>query len=120
MHWSMLSLLIECLSFLGNHDVNSVVLMQPGKLESPTMTKMVPIAPRSDSNQGNSTMYTCSYCTQPIAERFFLHAQDRSSRGNYYHMQCLRCQCCDAVLADIASTFYTKDNTLLCKSDYLK
>jgi hypothetical protein len=95
--------------------------MQP-KLESQpmTQTKMVPIAPRYDPNQQNTNIYTCSNCTQPIHERYFLHTHDRLSRGNYWHMQCLRCQCCDVLLADIASTFYTKDNALLCKSDYLK
>lgn len=97
-----------------------MVLLQPTAIESTSVTKMVPIAPRTEANPMNSSMYTCSYCTQPIVERFFLHTQDRLARANYYHMHCLRCQCCDAVLAEIDSTFYTKDNTLLCKSDYLK
>jgi hypothetical protein len=95
--------------------------MQPKLEPQPTtQTKMVPIAPRGDPNQYNSMTQTCSNCSQPILERYFLRTQDRLSRANYYHMQCLRCQCCDVVLADVASTFYTKDNTLLCKSDYLK
>ncbi|CAF1567505.1 unnamed protein product [Rotaria sp. Silwood1] len=119
----------------GNNN-SSVLLMQP-KLEPqsivfdqqqqqqqpPSQTKMVPIAPRCDSNQTNTTninTYTCSSCSQPIHERYFLHTHDRFSRGSYWHMQCLRCQCCDVLLADIASTFYTKDNILLCKSDYIK
>lgn len=88
-----------------------------------TQTKMVPIAPRYDLNQTNTTntnVYTCSSCTQPIHERYFLHTRDRLSRGSYWHMQCLRCQCCDAALADISSTFYAKDNALFCKSDYIK
>lgn len=92
--------------------------MQP-KIELQSLTtpsKMVPIAPRYESN----STQICSTCSQPIYERFFLHTQDRLSRANYYHMQCLRCQCCDVVLADISTTFYSKDNTLLCKSDYLK
>ncbi|CAF1657459.1 unnamed protein product [Adineta ricciae] len=103
--------------------------MQP-KLESQSLvfdqqsstiqTKMVPIVSRSDSNQQSSTIHTCSHCSQPIHERYFLHTQDRLSRGNYWHMQCLRCQSCDVVLADVASTFYIKDNVLLCKSDYIK
>ncbi|CAF0771941.1 unnamed protein product [Adineta steineri] len=110
----------------------SAVLMQP-KLESQSLvfdqqpstlqTKMVPIAPRYDANQQNTTnpnIHRCSHCSQPIHERYFLRTHDRLSRENYWHMQCLRCQCCDAVLADIASTFYTKDNALLCKSDYMK
>jgi hypothetical protein len=91
--------------------------------QSTLQTKMVHIAPRYESNQPtttNSNTYTCSNCTQPIHERYFLHTQDRLSRGNYYHMHCLRCQCCDVVLADVASTYYTKDNALLCKSDYMK
>lgn len=86
-------------------------------------SKMVPITSRYDSHQQcstNSGAYTCSNCTQPIHERYLLYTQDRLSRGNYWHMQCLRCQCCDVVLADISSTFYTKDNALLCKSDYIK
>ncbi|CAF1325366.1 unnamed protein product [Rotaria sordida] len=124
-------------SATGNNS-GSVLLMQP-KLESQplvfdqqqqqqqpppsTQTKMVPIAPRYDSNQSNTTnnnVYICSNCTLPIHERYFLRTQDRLSRGSYWHMQCLRCQCCDVVLADISSTFYTKDNALLCKSDYIK
>ena len=118
---------------LGNNN-NSVVLMQ-SKFESqplvfdqlqssaPSQMKIVPIAPRYESNQQNTTnssIYTCSNCCQPIHERYFLRTQDRSFRGSYWHMQCLRCQCCDVVLADIASTFYTKDNALLCRSDYIK
>lgn len=87
-------------------------------------SKMVPHISRYDSQaapcSSNSTVYTCSNCTQPIQERYLLYTQDRLCRGNYWHMQCLRCQCCDAVLADISSTFYTKDNALLCKSDYIK
>ena len=97
----------------------SVELMQP-KLEQ---SKLIPMTPRYDSHQHcstNGSAYTCSNCTQPIHERYLLYTQDRSCRGNYWHMQCLRCQCCDAVLADISSTFYTKDNALLCKSDYIK
>ncbi|UJR37148.1 hypothetical protein I4U23_029858 [Adineta vaga] len=84
---------------------------------------MAPIISRFDSHQQcstNGSAYTCSNCTQPIHERYLLYTQDRLCRGNYWHMQCLRCQCCDAVLADISSTFYTKDNALLCKSDYIK
>jgi len=108
----------------------SVVLMQPKLEPQPVVfdqqqqqSKMVPITSRYDSHQQcstNSGAYTCSNCTQPIHERYLLYTQDRLCRGNYWHMQCLRCQCCDAVLADISSTFYTKDNALLCKSDYIK
>ncbi|CAF3622641.1 unnamed protein product [Rotaria socialis] len=114
----------------------SIVLMQPKLEPQPVVfdqqqqqqqqqqqSKMVPIAPRYDSQQQcstNGSAYTCSNCTQPIHERYLLYTQDRLCRGNYWHMQCLRCQCCDAVLADISSTFYTKDNALLCKSDYIK
>ena len=132
--------------FLGscNSSIGSVVLMQPKLEPQPIVfdhqqqSKMAPITPRFDAHQQCSTastfipnpagavtnnapgVYTCCHCTQPIHERFLLYTQDRLSRGNYWHMQCLRCQCCDAVLADISSTFYTKDNALLCKSDYMK
>lgn len=82
--------------------------------------KMSPITNNARFDLPQSNFYTCSLCTQPIHERYLLYTQDRLSRGNYWHMQCLRCQCCDAVLADISSTFYTKDNALLCKSDYMK
>ncbi|CAF1199559.1 unnamed protein product [Adineta steineri] len=113
----------------SNSGGGSVVLMQPKLEPQPVVfdqqqqSKMVPIAPRYDSQQQCSTIgsaYTCSHCTQPIHERYLLYTQDRLCRGNYWHMQCLRCQCCDAVLADISSTFYIKDNALLCKSDYIK
>lgn len=85
------------------------------KLEPVLQTKIVPIAPR-----GEMSNYTCSSCSQPILERYLLWTQDRLSRGHYWHLQCLRCECCDVVLANVASTFYTKDNALLCKSDYMK
>ena len=87
-------------------------------------SKMAPIPPRYDTLQQCSSnaphTYTCSSCSQPIHERQLLYTQDRLCRGNYWHMHCLRCQCCDVALADISSTFYTKDNALLCKSDYIK
>ncbi|CAF3471990.1 unnamed protein product [Rotaria socialis] len=125
----------------GNNS-NAALLMQP-KLESqpllfdqqqqqqqqqppplppppPLQTKMVPIVSRYESNQPNTNAFTCSNCTQPIHERYFLRTHDRFARGSYWHLQCLRCQCCDAALADISSTFYTKDNALFCKSDYIK
>ena len=120
--------------FLGssNSVAGSSVLMQP-KLEPPPIQyeqqqqqqtlKTTPIVTRYDIHQQcsiSSGAYTCSNCTQPIHERYLLYTQDRLCRGNYWHMQCLRCQCCDAVLADISSTFYSKDNALLCKSDYIK
>ncbi|CAF0830912.1 unnamed protein product [Rotaria sordida] len=118
----------------SNSGSGSVVLMQPKLEPQPVVfdqqqqqqqqqSKMVPIVSRYDSQQQcstNGSAYTCSNCTQPIHERYLLYTQDRLCRGNYWHMQCLRCQCCDAVLADISSTFYTKDNALLCKSDYIK
>lgn len=110
---------------------------QPIVFEQQQQSKMAPIAPRFDVHQQCSTgstlntntgsvnnttpvTYTCCHCTQPIQERFLLYTRDRFNRGNYWHMQCLRCQCCDVVLADVSSTFYTKDNALLCKSDYMK
>ena len=122
---------------LGNSNSSggSVVLMQPKLEPQPVVfdhhhhhqqqqAKMVPNLSRYDPQTAqcstNSSVYTCSNCTQPIHERYLLYTQDRLCRGNYWHMQCLRCQCCDAVLADISSTFYTKDNALLCKSDYIK
>ena len=98
--------------------------MQPqfDSTEQQLQTKIVPIAPRNNANDltTSSPLHTCSCCSQTITERYFLYTQDRFSRGNYWHMQCLRCKCCDALLADIASTFYTKDNAVFCKSDYVK
>jgi phage FluMu protein Com len=87
-------------------------------------TKIVPIVSQYDTSQTytniSSSYYICSHCSQTIHERYLLYTEGRFCRGNYWHMQCLRCQFCDGVLADIASTFYTKDNLLLCKSDYMK
>lgn len=99
-------------------------MMQPQfeSNEQQLQTKMVPIAPRTYTSDLTTptNLHTCSCCLQIITERYFLHTQDKSCRGDYWHVQCLRCKCCDALLADIASTFYTKDNAVFCKSDYVK
>lgn len=48
-----------------------------------------------------------------IVERYFLHALDR-----YWHNSCLKCSCCNAMLADIGSSCFTRSGMILCKPDY--
>ncbi|KAF8796715.1 LIM domain transcription factor LMO4-B like protein [Argiope bruennichi] len=56
----------------------------------------------------------CAGCGAKIMDRFLLHALDR-----YWHNGCLKCSCCQATLADIGSSCFTKGGMILCKNDYV-
>ncbi|CAL1270529.1 LIM domain transcription factor LMO4-like [Argiope bruennichi] len=57
----------------------------------------------------------CAGCGAKIMDRFLLHALDR-----YWHNGCLKCSCCQATLADIGSSCFTKGGMILCKNDYVR
>lgn len=58
----------------------------------------------------------CAKCSQAIRERFYMKVDDR-----YWHDQCLRCDHCDCQLGDAYNqTLFTRDNRLLCKTDYMR
>lgn len=61
------------------------------------------------------TIKVCAGCGGKIMERFLLHALDR-----YWHNGCLKCSCCNAMLADIGSSCFTKAGMILCKNDYVR
>lgn len=57
----------------------------------------------------------CAKCDKQITERYFLKALNL-----FWHESCLKCGCCDCRLGDVGTTLFTRDNFLLCRSDYLR
>ncbi|CAD5225747.1 unnamed protein product [Bursaphelenchus okinawaensis] len=57
----------------------------------------------------------CAICQQRIVEQFALKAI-----GRYFHDECLRCSCCNGVLAEISRIFYHRDMLILCLTDYMR
>lgn len=81
-----------------------------GKGGGPEMSN----TPGSGSNPpGNVSM--CAGCGRAIRERFLLRACDK-----LWHEGCLKCACCDAQLAAIGNSLFTKGDLILCKRDYLR
>lgn len=66
-----------------------------------------------NSNQPHVNMI-CAACGQTIKDRWVYKAVDR-----HWHQQCLKCACCNANLTEQGSCF-TKENMILCKTDYLR
>jgi len=58
---------------------------------------------------------TCAACGQEILDRFLLQAIDR-----YWHTGCLRCSACQAPLAELGSTCFTRAGMTLCRNDYIR
>lgn len=57
----------------------------------------------------------CAKCDKQICDRYFLKALNL-----FWHEDCLKCGCCDCRLGDVGSSLYTRENFLLCKSDYMR
>lgn len=57
----------------------------------------------------------CAGCGSRIKERWLLFAMDR-----YWHNQCLQCNICHAVLADLGSSCFSKQGMVLCRNDYMR
>jgi len=57
----------------------------------------------------------CGGCHGPIMERYLLQSLDR-----FWHHNCLKCQACSVLLADMGSSCYFRDGMVLCKHDYVK
>ncbi|XP_031623849.1 LIM domain only protein 3-like [Contarinia nasturtii] len=57
----------------------------------------------------------CVKCDKQIQDRYFLKALNA-----FWHEDCLKCNCCDCRLADVGSTLFTRENVILCKSDYIR
>ncbi|XP_026468515.1 LIM/homeobox protein Lhx9-like [Ctenocephalides felis] len=55
----------------------------------------------------------CAGCGYRIEERFLLLALDR-----YWHHACLKCTYCQATLADLGASCFSKRGMILCKGDY--
>jgi len=70
---------------------------------------------RSDGANAEAWRQTCAACGRVIADRFLLHAIDR-----YWHTGCLRCSACNAPLADLGATCFTRAGMTLCRDDYIR
>lgn len=57
----------------------------------------------------------CAKCDKQIQDRYFLKALNL-----FWHEDCLKCGCCNCRLGDVGSSLYTRENFLLCKSDYMR
>jgi len=66
-------------------------------------------------SSSTATLQRCAACGREIADRFLLHAIDR-----YWHTECLRCSACQAPLADLGSTCFTRSGMTLCRPDYMR
>lgn len=60
-------------------------------------------------------VHFCVKCDKQIQDRYFLKALNA-----FWHEDCLKCNCCNCRLVDVGSTLFTRENVLLCKSDYLR
>lgn len=58
----------------------------------------------------------CAKCQHVINDRFYMQVMDRS-----WHDQCLRCDFCSCQLGDAYNqTLFTRDNRVLCRTDYMR
>ena len=60
-------------------------------------------------------MRVCAGCGDKIIDRFLLLALDQ-----YWHVNCLKCSCCEARLGEIGTSCYSKGGMILCKTDYVR
>ncbi|KAG9510967.1 LIM domain only protein 3 [Fragariocoptes setiger] len=73
------------------------------------------------NNNGHSCLnkapITCAGCHKPIKDQYLLEAI-----GKMWHEHCLKCDCCDVVLATAGSKLYKVPLTekILCKTDYMR
>jgi len=59
--------------------------------------------------------YHCARCAQRIVDKYLLKALDQ-----YWHEDCLKCDCCHARLGEMGDKLYCKGEALLCHRDYLR
>lgn len=76
---------------------------------------MMPSAAVIKSELSDEKPHFCAKCEQLIRDRYFLRALNL-----FWHEDCLKCQCCNCRLGDVGATLYTRENFLLCKSDYMR
>lgn len=57
----------------------------------------------------------CHFCRQAIQDAFYLKVEQHC-----WHEDCLRCDCCEAKLAELEKTCFAKAELLLCRKDYLR
>ena len=85
-----------------------------GGFDSKLITTTISLFPfLARQQQGN--MRNCAGCREKIFDRFLLYALDQ-----YWHINCLKCSCCDARLGEIGTSCYSKGGMILCKTDYVR
>jgi len=73
------------------------------------------VVPTTPSSSATAAVKQCAGCGTDILDRYLLNAIDA-----YWHTGCLRCAVCQAALADIGSTCFTRAGLILCKPDYIR
>lgn len=86
-----------------------------GNMSGNMVTHQLPHQQQNLPPSSNTGGRCCAGCGGKIMDRFLLHALDR-----YWHNGCLKCTCCQATLADIGSSCFTKAGMILCKTDYIR
>ena len=73
--------------------------------------------PFSPELQTSESLYKfiCSGCGHLIKDKHLLGAMD-----TFWHEECLKCSSCNCRLIDAGCTFYTRENMLFCRKDYLR
>lgn len=96
----------EMMSMMGHHATMGMSPLQPHQQQTHH---------HQSPHMANAGIRCCAGCGVKILDRFLLHALDR-----YWHNGCLKCSCCQATLADIGSSCFTKAGMILCKTDYIR
>lgn len=72
-------------------------------------------SPTSGKVEAYPVIRECASCGLKIWDKFLLHAMEK-----YWHSECLKCSCCNALLCDLGSSCFSKAGLILCKNDYLR
>lgn len=60
--------------------------------------------------------FVCAKCSQVIKDKYYMQVMDRC-----WHDHCLRCDYCSCQLGDAYNqSLYTRDNRVMCKTDYMR
>ena len=100
----------KCVTYKKNNDFQVKLQAKKRKSDRKMMNSSVIKTERSVDRA-----HFCVKCDKQIQDRYFLKALNA-----FWHENCLKCSCCDCRLADVGATLFTRENVILCKSDYIR
>ena len=102
-----------CVNFFTDIKVKE----EPASVKGPCCSPPVAKKPKVVSNtiKVKAIRRFCAHCESKINTKYVLQALDK-----FWHEDCLKCSCCSRQLAELSSTFYYKENMLLCREDYIR